>query len=446
MIQYYLDLNKQVKEISEHQLAFGQIQKIYSTSFFISFSIRSPGKTWHLYLGRGAGQEGVWLHNEAPLPVLRRKDTFLEYLRKHISSCSFVSLEIDKYDRILKLTYQKYGNAQNILFFWKGRKLYFLHHYQDAPEAPFKLLMSWHGKAIIPNEDLADYYEFFNEVGRRTDMDHDLHSSSNSTIEQLLQDELSAAKLKGMSSAPTFLQRKINNIEEDLNRTRQWSQMQKMLDQDASLEMYELKVGAHKIKFEGELNPYERRNLLFEKIKKLKRGEGILNQRLNDAKDLLAGKKIEDRTSSSLVITKPIWGKEDKKEGALTQKSPEKEDFKVFKFDHFSIGVGLSSFGNDQLRNKWASKEDVWIHLDGIKSAHGIVKLHSSQAITAETINLGASIVAYFSHFNDDWISIIYTQVKNLKGVTGSPGMVIYKKEKHLRCPRIDQKVWLKEQ
>ena len=445
MIQYYLDLQKQVKDISEHGLSYGQIQKIYSTSFFISFSIRSPGKTWHLYLGRGAGQEGTWLHDQAPVSSLRRKDTFLEYLRKHISSCSFVSLEVDKFDRILKLSYQKFGQLQTILFFWKARKLYFLHHYQEAPETPFKLLMSWHGKAFVPNEDLADYYDFFNEVGRRTDMNHDLHSSSSSTIEQLLLDELNAAKLKGMNSPTSFLQRKITNIEEDLGRTRQWCQMQKMLDQDDSLEMYELKVGAHKIKFEGDLNPYERRNLLHEKIKKLKRGEGILNQRLVDAKNLLAGKTTEIRSLSTLAITKPVWGKEDKKESTNLIKTPEKQDYKIFKFEDFSIGVGLSSSGNDQLRNKWASKEDLWIHLDGLKSAHAIVKLHGLKAVSAETINLGATIVAQYTQFKDEWISIIYTQVKNLKGVTGSPGMVTYKKEKHLRCPRVDSTEWLKE-
>ena len=445
MIQYYLDLQKQVKDISEQRLAYGQIQKIYSTSFFISFSIRSPGQTWHLYLGRGAGQEGLWLHDEAPISVLRRKDTFLEYLRKHISSCSFIGLDIDPHDRILKFSYQKYGQLQSILFFWKARKLYFLHHYQEAPEAPFKLLMSWKGKAFIPNEDLGDLYEFFDDVGRRNDMDHDLHSSSSSTITQLLQDELNAAKIKGLNSAPTFLQRKINNIEEDLNRTRQWNQIQILLDKDYSLEMYELKVGAHKIKFEGDLNPYERRNLLHQKIKKLKRGEGILSQRLIETKDLLVGRDTETKSTSTLTINKPIWGKEDKKTGIQPEKIVAKEDYKLFKFDQFSIGIGSSTYGNDQLRNKWATKEDMWLHLDGVKSAHGIIKLHTSQAITAEIINLGASIVAYFSHFNDEWIPTIYTLVKNLKGVTGSPGMVTYKKEKNLRCHRVDSKEWLKE-
>jgi predicted ribosome quality control (RQC) complex YloA/Tae2 family protein len=209
--------------------------------------------------------------------------------------------------------------------------------------------------------------------------------------------------------------------------------------------MYELKVGAHKIKFEGDLNPYERRNLLYEKIKKLKRGEGILNQRLLEAKDLLAGKQTESKSSSTLAITKPVWGKEDKKEGQTLAKTPEKEDYKVFKFDGFSIGVGMSSTGNDQLRNKWAGKEDIWIHLEGLKSAHAIIKLHTNQAVSSSIINLAASIVAHFSQLQDDWIAIIYTPVKNLKGVTGSPGMVIYKKEKHLRCPKVNSNEWLKE-
>ena len=276
-------------------------------------------------------------------------------------------------------------------------------------------------------------------------MNHDLHSSTPLSIEELLQEEMNIAKLKGMNSAPTFLQRKINNIEEDIQRAKQWHQLQEVLDNNDSLEMYELKIGAQKIKFEGELNPYERRNLLHEKIKKLKRGEGILTQRLQDAKEVLAGKKTESKSTSTLPITRPIWGKEVKKLSSAFIKAPEKEDYKIHQFEHFSIGVGLSSSGNDQLRNKWASKDDTWIHLDGLKSAHAIIKVHSNQAITAEILNLGASIVAYFSHFNDEWIAIIYTQVKNLKGVTGSAGMVTYKKEKHLRCPKVNSKEWLKD-
>src|SRR5205085_9474503 len=100
---------------------------------------------------------------------------------------------------------------------------------------------------------------------------------------------------------------------------------------------------------------------------------------------------------------------------------------------------------NDQLRNKWSSKEDHWLHLDGLKSTHVIIKMLNNASFTPEVLNVGASIVAHFSHFNDDWIPIIHTQVKNLKGVSGAAGMVIYKKEKHLRCPKVNIDTLIKE-
>ena len=437
MIQYYLDLEKQVKNIREKSLSLGQIQKIYSTAFYISFSIRAPGKTWNLFFGRGAGQEGVWLNETPPPSVLRRKDTFLEYLRRHISSCSFLDLSLDKHDRIVRLDYRKFGEVQSFLWFWKGRKLYFLHYYQDLPETPFKLLLSWRGKAFSPGVEIAPLYEYFDEIGRHHDMNHDISSAEIPSIQDLLNEELKASSLKTLSSAPAFLQRKKENIEDDLRKARQWEKLQKILDKGESLdEIYELKVGDHKIKFEGDLNPYERRNVVFQKIKKLKRGENILSERLGNVEQELAGKKKTETKQSTIPIIKPVWG-EEKPSGNVSPKAST-EEYKVFKFEGFQIGVGMNAQGNDQLRNKWASKDDHWLHLDGLKSTHVILKLDNTQPITTDQLNTGATIVAHFSHFNDDWIPIIHTQVKNLKGVSGASGMVVYKKEKHLRCPRVN--------
>lgn len=255
-------------------------------------------------------------------------------------------------------------------------------------------------------------------------------------MEKLIQDELKASNLKDMTSAPHFLQRKKDNIEDDLRRARQWEKLQSILDEGKELDMYELKVGDQKIKFEGELNPYEKRNLLFQKIKKLKRGETILTERLGSVQEQLAGKNIAPVKQSTIPIVKPIWGEEK----TLQIQAPKalNDEFKVFILENCQVGVGLNAQGNDQLRNKWASKDDYWLHLDGLKSSHAIIKVPNNQVVTAETLNMAASIVAHFSHFNDDWIPIIHTQVKNLKGVSGAAGMVIYKKEKHLRCPKIN--------
>ncbi len=435
MIQYYLDLEKQVKNIKEKALSQGQIQKLYSTAYYISLSIRAPGKTWHLFFGRGSGFEGVWLHDSPPPSVLRRKDNFLEYLRRHLSSCSFLDVTLDRFDRIVKLTYQKFGKEQSFLWFWRGRKLYFLHHYMERPETPFKILLSWRNKSFIPEGEDPDLFSYFDEIGRHQDMNHDLFSPVLPTMDVLLAEELKVAELKDVTSVPTFLQRKKVNIEADLRKAEQWQKLQALLDKQHPLEnVYELKVDDQKIKFEGELNPYERRNLVFEKIKKLKRGEKILKERLGQVEEQLTGKELVKAKESKIPMVRPIWGEETKT--PVIQPAKVTENYRVFSIEGCQIGVGLNAQGNDQLRSRWANKEDHWIHLDGHKSTHVIIKLTGTQSISSELLNLGASIVAHFSRFGDDWIPIIYTQVKNLKGVSGAPGMVIYKKEKHLRCPR----------
>jgi len=437
MIQYYLDLEKQVKIINESLGHQGQIQKIYSTSFYVSINIRSLGRNWHLFLGRGGGYEGLWLSDKAPPSRLRRKDLFLEYLRKHLSSCRFIGLSIDQYDRIIKLDYQKFGLIQSLLVFWKGRQLYFIHHFHETPDGVRKTLMSWNGKSSTEFKDSENLFELFNQVGRQVSMSHEMSSKNISSIEDLLVEEEKLANLQTLNSGPQFLLRKKENIKEDLRKAMQWEKLQKILDNGDSLEnLYELKIDDQKVKLEGELTSYERRGIVFDKIKKLKRGVSILTARLNDVEEELLGKKTEKKKVNELSIIKPIWGVE-KKGKVLITNSNEALEYKIFSFSGFQFGVGLNATGNDQLRNKWANKEDYWFHLDGYKSSHLILKVPSGQKFSISETNMAASILAHFSHFSGDWIPVIYTQVKYLKGVSGASGMVIYKKEKHLQCQRV---------
>lgn len=445
MIQYYRDLESQVKTIHDAHLAGGQIQKIYSTSFFISISVRIPGKTWSIFLGRGSGMEGIWLDDITPPSVLRKKDIFLEYLRRHLSSCSFIGAELDRHDRIIKLDYQKFGMKQSLLLFWKARKVYFVHSYRESPEGQLKLLLSWKNRPVTPSEELTDLFSCFDEIGRRQDMKQDFSSSRFTTIRDLLLTEESAASMKAGNFKPDFLQRKKLKIEEDLTRARQWEKIQDVLNKDESLEnIYELKVGDHKIKFEGELNAYERRNLLFEKIKKLKKGETILSERLGSVNKTLEEKVKPVQVSTDLPVTKIAWGEDPTVISQKEKAREEADDYKIISTPTCQIGVGKSARGNDQLRSKWAGKEDTWLHLDGLKSAHVIIKMPSGIPGNEE-LNLAASILARFSHFQGDWAPVIYTQVKNLKGVSGVAGMVTYKKEKHLRCPLVDITSFIEE-
>ena len=230
-------------------------------------------------------------------------------------------------------------------------------------------------------------------------MNHEFKSRLFVEITDLLDSELKSSELKTKGHQPAYLQRKKDNIEDDLRRAQQWTKLQQLLDHGQSLDnIYELKVDDQKIKFEGELNPYERRNLVFQKIKKLKRGEGILSERLSNVNSLLDGKNQEPELVSTLPINKPVWGKEGVPEEVISKKD-ERDDFRVFIFEGFQIAVGLSAQGNDQLRSKWANKEDYWLHLDEAKSSHVVIKLPSAKPLETEVLNMGASILAHFSHF-----------------------------------------------
>lgn len=447
MIQYYRDLENQVKRIEGFPLSYGQIQKIYSTSRYISMAIRTPGKTYYLSFGRGGGFEGIWLGETPPSSPLRKKDRFLEYLRKHLSSCSFINVELDNFDRVAKLNYQKFGKIHSLLLFWKGRKLYFLHYFQESFDGSQRLLLSWGGRSFLATrlEDDENLYELFNVVGRTQDIKHDLQSSTIARIEDLFNEELKSLAIREERGIPKFLERKKEKIEKDIIKASQWRDFELFLTkQPQSLEkLNELNLGGHKIKFHGDLNSYEKRNLIYEKIKKLKKGEIILKNRLNEVFQTMKVKENLAIKSIELPIIGPVW-----QEQLIEAERPKltiNNEYKVFKIDQFQYGVGLNAKGNDALRKNWASKEDIWIHLDGIKSAHLIIKSVEQNSPGNFEFNIGASILAHFSHFNADWIPIIYTQVKNLKSVSGVSGMVSYKKEKHLQCTKIEVEKYIKD-
>ena len=92
MIQSLEQISSQVESFDFPRGESIYIQKLYSSSYFICISLRMRGETKFLYIGRGAGNEGVWLSSLRVESYLRKIDKFLEYLRKHLGSSSFVGI------------------------------------------------------------------------------------------------------------------------------------------------------------------------------------------------------------------------------------------------------------------------------------------------------------------------------------------------------------------
>ena len=100
MIQNLTTIKDQIDKLNMIIGDKAQIQKIYSTSIFFVLSLRIPGQTLYLYCGRGAGYEGIYWSDSPPAPILRKKDKFIEYLRKYLSSCYISRFCCDEKDRV----------------------------------------------------------------------------------------------------------------------------------------------------------------------------------------------------------------------------------------------------------------------------------------------------------------------------------------------------------
>jgi predicted ribosome quality control (RQC) complex YloA/Tae2 family protein len=183
-----------------------------------------------------------------------------------------------------------------------------------------------------------------------------------------------------------------------------------------------------------EWNEHKRKNIIFEKIKKFKKAEGILEKRLSDCRlefsDWCDGNRYED-VGKGKVCT-PVWHSSSKKQQKLEVND---ENIKIFEYyinESIKFAVGKNSQSNDYLRIKWGKKNDYWFHIDGMKSAHLIIKVDSLNQLSQEHLIIIASVLRDYSSLDITSIPVVFTQVKNLKGVKGRAGAVLLKKQKYL--------------
>jgi predicted ribosome quality control (RQC) complex YloA/Tae2 family protein len=98
------------------------------------------------------------------------------------------------------------------------------------------------------------------------------------------------------------------------------------------------------------------------------------------------------------------------------------------------ILVGRNNNQNEQLTFKQASDYDLWFHAQEIPGSHVLLRLNAGDTPTDETLQLAASLAAYYSRARQsEQVPVVYTEPKNVYKPKGAlPGMVIYKHERIL--------------
>ncbi len=379
-------------------------------------------------MGRGKGYEGLFIGECAPPSFLRKQDQLRNYLRKHLSSCFLHEVLIDKKDRAIILRFQKMGKINNFSYFWKGRDSYFFHFFHEISKNNTRIYTSWNGYIEKLSETL-DLFDIYDELGRiDIEKRNDIKTIG---VEQLLHDEEEISNSRSnKTKANKKLEKKIHLIKKDISRIEKLKAIEAKVEDSLFEKEIQDKDVFHfegfKVKFFHGMSFYQKRNRVYEKIKGFKKALKIQEERLKETQKEIEGKKDVQKQSTLLPIM-PIWKSEAKPN--KTQKS--NESFNIVTFKDMKICYGQNAKENDSIRIKWAKKEDYWFHLESDKSPHIFVKGDSEVILSEELFVFVANIMKKESGLKTSEVNLMYTKVKNLKGVKKSPGKVLYKKEKY---------------
>lgn len=460
MIQKLSQLNFVIKGFTQSVQGTGAIQKIYSTTRYICFVIRYRGSTRFLYFGRGKGYEGVFSGEGLPPSSIRIQDRFLDYLRSHIKGLTVTNFLVAEDDRICTLELLEHSqNVHYFLFFWCGRQLYFIHHYLDTKMLEWEIFCSWSGyhktKGPLAIKELqALFYQENPQFRplppekRRETKEDDFRLS----VKQLLEEEESSFHQKQDKKELKFLKKKRVKILFDIDKNRVWNELTLFVQRpglDLTV-MDKMEMKGLLIEFHPDAHHFKRLDLVYQKIKKLKKGEQIQLKRLQQIDAQMSEYEAHPRPLAidRKKIIQPVWWKESSKESGREKRIVGSVDGEEKNWIEMMLGgvkaaVGRNAEGSDYLRSQWASKEDLWLHLDGYTGAHAILKTDLISNISQHQLEILASAMVDYSTLELMVIPLIFTKVKYIKGVKGKSGLVIFTKQRYITVPYI--KNWSQE-
>lgn len=191
------------------------------------------------------------------------------------------------------------------------------------------------------------------------------------------------------------------------------------------------------IKLNPKLNLLDNAQKYFNKAKGLNKENEILLKRLPEAENKVkfATEALEKlfnistfvkikEFKSEYISAKP----ENKNKIALNLESK----FRKFVIDEKNtLYVGKNAETNDELTQKFAKPNDIWLHARGVGGSHCVLKTIGGKAPTKESLERAAEISAYYSQARGgSYVPVAYCQKKYVRKPKGANiGAVIMQKE-----------------
>jgi len=200
---------------------------------------------------------------------------------------------------------------------------------------------------------------------------------------------------------------------------------------------YDENGGTITIPLDEQKTPSENAQSYFQKYQKAKHSFSIVQEQIERTKEEIA---YFETILQQLETASPkdIDDIRDEliEQGYLRAKAtkPKKQKPRTIELERYvssdgtDIFVGKNNKQNDYLTNKFASKDDIWLHTKDIPGSHVVIK---SKQPSEQTIIEAAHLAAYFSKArHSSSVPVDYTRVRYVKKPSGAkPGFVIYENQ-----------------
>lgn len=174
--------------------------------------------------------------------------------------------------------------------------------------------------------------------------------------------------------------------------------------------------------------------------KRLKRGLGPIEEKIQTVQDRIEKKTLELKDASSATTQRELspfksrFKKEAKKELTKKKESANRPYKEYLSESGYLLLVGKSKKENDQLTFQVASPHDLWLHVSDFPGSHVVIRLKKNEEPDKKTIDEAAHLAVEFSQAKGQSAAdITLTKQKNLRRIKGKPGQVMVREKRVLR-------------
>ena len=205
------------------------------------------------------------------------------------------------------------------------------------------------------------------------------------------------------------------------------------------IEVLDFYTGAARlIKLKRTEKPQHTAENLYRKGKNQQIEERQLTERIarREAKALTALERLEEMdTQPALAELRGLrtWRKQHGLDPApTTAKAATELPFKVFEDRGFTILVGRNAANNDLLTQKYAHKDDLWLHAKDVTGSHVVIRHRAGQPVPEPVVEHAAMLAGWYSRRQHDTLCpVTVTPKKFVRKPKGAlPGQVVVERER----------------